>query len=239
MIFDIHRYDTLPSTQQQLRSMPAREGCVVCALYQTHGRGQRNTSWESRHGENMLFSLYLEPCALPAGNLFDVSRCIALAAACFLMDKGIDATIKWANDILAENQKIAGILIEPCLCDGVVRSIICGIGLNVNQRSFGIERAVSMSLLTGCMYDIDACMQQLLQKIDFYYTLLQNQQYPALRQVYNSMLYRKSGMHKYCANGEIFSAVMVLVSDEGNLILQDESGMLRQYRFKEVQFVFE
>jgi BirA family biotin operon repressor/biotin-[acetyl-CoA-carboxylase] ligase len=145
MTFDIHKYKTLSSTQQQLRAMPdVRNGCVVVADFQTQGRGQQGTTWESEQGKNLLLSILIEPTNLPVANLFDLSRATALAIAHFLRDKKIDAKIKWANDIFVEDKKIAGILIEPTIRDVSVRQAIVGIGLNVNQLSFNLPRATSI-----------------------------------------------------------------------------------------------
>jgi biotin-(acetyl-CoA carboxylase) ligase len=82
-------------------------------------------------------------------------------------------------------------------------------------------------------------LNELLNKISYFYSILQNQQYQALRNDYAYMLYRKTGVHTYRAGGIIFWATTVSVSDAGCLILQQEDGTMAQYRFKEVEFVFD
>jgi BirA family biotin operon repressor/biotin-[acetyl-CoA-carboxylase] ligase len=239
MDFVIHRYDILSSTQDALRQMAhARHGFVACAKWQTCGRGQRANVWESEHGCNLLMSVLLQPSALEAGNAFELSRMAALAAARCVIGSGIDAKIKWTNDILCGNQKIAGILIEPTIRGGMVLQAIVGIGINVNQLTFGIERASSMALLLGCRQDLDALLQDLLSSIDYYYAFIENGQYQILRDAYSHLLYRKTGMHKYRAAGQIFVASIVEVSADGMLCLQKDDGSIKKFHFKEVEFVW-
>jgi BirA family biotin operon repressor/biotin-[acetyl-CoA-carboxylase] ligase len=239
MEFKIYKFLKLSSTQDELAKIPdLREGIVVSANVQMHGRGQQGAEWESDAGKNLLFSIYVQPENLSVRNLFDMSRTVSLAVALFLMNKGITAKIKWANDIFAGDKKIAGILIEPSIRNNSVRNAIIGIGLNVNQLTFGVERAVSMAMLLEQMQDLDACLNDLLNHFNYFYNILQKQQYMTLRNDYAQLLYRIEGLHKYRANGIVFTARILSVSDEGNLILQEENGQIHHYRFKEVEFIF-
>lgn len=240
MIFDIHHYGVLPSTQQQLKALPtASEGCVVCADLQTHGRGQQGALWESEAGKNLLCSLLLTPRALPSSCLFDLLRAAALGTAFFLKKMNIDVQIKWANDIFAGSRKIAGILIEPVIRNDMVTHAIVGIGVNVNQREFAVPRAVSMASILGCTQDRAACLNALLTHIAHFYDLLQERQYPALRLAYHALLLRKTGMHRYRAGGKVFEAALVSVGNGGALTLRRADGRETQYGFKEVEFIFE
>ncbi|GHT65850.1 biotin--[acetyl-CoA-carboxylase] ligase [Bacteroidia bacterium] len=238
--YQLYKYSSVNSTQQQLRAVEdAAEGCVVLADFQTQGRGQQGNMWESEDGKNLLCSLLVTSQNLYAHNLFDLSRAVSLAVAHFLKEKNIDAKIKWSNDIFVQDDKIAGILIEPTIRGDRVLQAVVGIGLNVNQQHFTYApRATSMLLILNELQNIETTLWAVLKQFSYFYGLLQTQQYQAIRNSYNDLLYRKTGMYKYCANGEIFSAKIITVSDDGDLVLQKEDGKIAQYCFKKVEFIF-
>lgn len=145
----IYRLASTTSTNDEARDIRYRHGDVVWAERQTAGRGQRGHAWHSPEGENLTFSIVLEPCFLPVGEQFMLSEAISLALVDTFADYGIDTRIKWTNDIYAGDRKIVGMLIENN-CSGplLVRSI-AGIGINVNQTVFdpALPNPVSMAQL--------------------------------------------------------------------------------------------
>lgn len=120
---------------------------VVAALSQTSGRGQRGNVWLSEAGQNLTFSIVLK---FPAKGLnaemepilaydqFVLSEITSLAIVDLLADFGIEAKIKWPNDIYVGDRKICGMLIENSLRGEWLQHSIIGIGLNVNQRNFDV-----------------------------------------------------------------------------------------------------
>ena len=120
---------------------------VVAALSQTCGKGQRGNVWISDPGKNLTFSIVLKfPFNVKAGLLepmhaydqFVLSEIAALAVVDLLAEHGIQAKIKWPNDIYIGDRKICGILIENSLRGEWLQHSIIGIGLNVNQRNFDV-----------------------------------------------------------------------------------------------------
>lgn len=229
----------MPSTQRALGELrDAHEGCVVCADYQSQGRGQQGTSWESEGGKNLLFSLLLTPAHLPTTHLFDLSRTAALALANYLIDNKIDAKIKWANDIFVGEKKIAGILIEPTVRGDRVLQAIVGVGFNVNQQQFATAPlATSISLIANKLHNKEEILQGILLQFSQWYDMLQNEEYQAIRESYTALLYRKTGLHRYRAEGGEFLAELVKISDSGDLMLQKTTGKTCTFRFKQVEFV--
>ena len=100
------------STNDEARDAQYRHGDVVWAERQTAGRGQRGHAWTSPEGENLTFTLVLEPRFLPVGEQFLLSEAIALALVDTFAAFGIDTRIKWTNDIYAGDRKLVGMLIE-------------------------------------------------------------------------------------------------------------------------------
>ena len=105
----IYHFDQLTSTNNEATSSAYAEGDVVWADEQSAGRGQRGHKWESRKGENITFSVVLEPKFLPAIKQFLISEVVALAMVDALQYYGIGAKIKWTNDIYVGDKKLAGI----------------------------------------------------------------------------------------------------------------------------------
>jgi len=89
---------------------PDNDGLVVFAEEQTAGRGRTGATWQSRHGDILLFSFLLIDCKT-AGELVSLACAVAVAEAVGQIG-GRHAAIKWPNDIMLDDKKVAGILVE-------------------------------------------------------------------------------------------------------------------------------
>ncbi|MCF8130378.1 MAG: biotin--[acetyl-CoA-carboxylase] ligase [Deltaproteobacteria bacterium] len=129
--------DTLGSTNvflKELAQKGAVEGTVVIADEQSAGLGRLGRQWFSKKGENLLFSVLLRP-ELPASKIFSLTMRFALAGIDAIHEiSGLNAMIKWPNDIYIGQKKIGGILTEFSVMEGMVQYVILGMGLNVNWK---------------------------------------------------------------------------------------------------------
>ena len=238
----IYHFSITASTNDDARDEKYREGDVVWADFQTAGRGQRGHEWHSRKGENLTFSVVLEPSFVPIAEQFAVSEVVALSLVDMLSEYGIAAKIKWTNDIYVGDRKLIGILIEHSLASATLRRTIVGVGINVNQTEFdpSLPNPVSMAQLLGHELNAEEVLQCFLKRLQENYELLReikNSQL-ALHHRYNSLLYRKNEYHTYALpNGEKFSAKIVDTAPNGALRLEDEQGKTKDYLFKEVEFI--
>lgn len=148
--FQITHYDELTSTNDeamQLARAGAPAGTVVSSEFQTAGRGRRGAQWTAPAGSSVLCSLILRPAApLPPAHLAIIS---GVGAANGLKRFDIPVKVKWSNDLMVQDRKVAGILVET-LPDAVV----IGIGINcaVPDDAFPEElrqRAGSLHTLAG------------------------------------------------------------------------------------------
>lgn len=138
---------------------------VIAAAYQTAGRGQGDHTWTSSRGENLTFTVVLKfgRGFLLAKDSLLITQLTTLALRRLLSAEGIEARIKWPNDIyVADMKKICGILIENVLTVESVTSCIIGIGLDVNQTTFpqDLPNPISMKMLTGKTYDTHALLEE-------------------------------------------------------------------------------
>ena len=136
----IVRLDSVDSTNNfaanLLREGKIGHGTVILADEQTAGRGQRGASWHSQGGMNLIFSVFVEHDNLSVDEQAHITHWVSLSVNDLLRAHDIASFIKWPNDLLVEDEKIGGILIENQLSGAFIRSSIIGVGLNVNQRFF-------------------------------------------------------------------------------------------------------
>jgi BirA family biotin operon repressor/biotin-[acetyl-CoA-carboxylase] ligase len=237
----IYRFDILGSTNDQARNPLYKEGDIIIAERQTAGRGQRGHTWESAEGENLTFSLILEPKFLPVNEQFLLSEVLALGLVDTLAEYGIEARIKWTNDIYVGDKKIVGMLIENSLGGGCLARTIAGIGLNVNQAEFdpSLPNPTSMSLIRGEKFDREEILARLLHNIMSLYEVLRRGEKELLQSRYRSTMYRLGEKHPYAlADGTIFEGIIRGVQPSGELQIEHSSdGSLHEYLFKQVEFV--
>ena len=159
---------------------------------------------------------------------------------CDFLDRHInDSKIKWPNDIYVKNDKIAGILIENSIMEDTIENSVAGVGLNINQEKFppDIPNPVSLKLLTGGKYDTGSCLKEMLSDIDKRYKQLLYGDRNKLHCEYINRLYRFDEFHIYRTAEREFAGKITDVSFSGLLIIEDESGKIREFLFREIDFV--
>lgn len=236
----VFRISETTSTNDEARSARYRHGDVVWAERQTAGRGQRGHAWSSAEGENLTFSLVLEPRFLPVRQQFLLSEAIALALVDAFAGCGIDTRIKWTNDIYAGDRKIVGMLLEHnCSGPTLVRTV-AGIGINVNQTAFdpALPNPVSMAQLAGRPFDRAQVLDAFLEKCGHRCRQLEQGEEAALQEEYRRRMYRLGERHLYRlpGRGEV-EGVIEGVRPTGELCLRHADGSLGEYLFGEVEFV--
>lgn len=215
-------------------------GDVICAERQTAGRGQRGHTWTSPEGVNLLFSVVLCPTFLPAGEQFLLSQAVALALVDTLGTCGIDARIKWTNDIYVGDKKLVGILIEHSYSGPTLARTIAGIGINVNQRAFdpALPNPVSMAVASGRTFDRREVLESFHACCMGRYGQLVRGEKAALQEEYRKRMYRLGETHPYRRpDGTLVEAVLEGVRPSGELILRHADGTRHAYLFREIEFV--
>lgn len=228
------------STNDLAREERYGHGDVICAERQTAGRGQRGHTWTSPEGVNLLFSVVLCPTFLPAGEQFLLSQAVALALVDTLGTCGIDARIKWTNDIYVGDKKLVGILIEHSYSGPTLARTIAGIGINVNQRAFdpALPNPVSMAVASGRTFDRREVLESFHACCMGRYDQLVRGEKAALQEEYRKRMYRLGETHPYRRpDGTLVEAVLEGVRPSGELILRHADGTRREYLFREIEFV--
>lgn len=253
---DIKWYNSIDSTNMQAERelSSANEGTVWIADYQTSGRGQRGNVWESAKGANLMFTILLRPVFLPAQEQFLISQITALAIVNYLKDKGLDAKIKWPNDIYVGDRKICGILIAHTIAGANLSASIIGVGLNMNQTRFDSDAPNPTSLIleknglkpgdyTGLeCYDRKQELAQVLVKLMELYDLLEEGGVGQIKNAYLQNMYRLDGYYKFRnlsgrGEEEIIEAKILGPDSYGCLILENRDGKQEHFAFQEIRYI--
>jgi BirA family biotin operon repressor/biotin-[acetyl-CoA-carboxylase] ligase len=238
--FYISRLDEVVSTNDTAAQPHWKHGDVIRAEYQSGGRGQRGNRWASERGVNLMFSVVFQPRELAVENQFYLSKIVSIALVHTLADFGIEAAVKWPNDLYIGDRKTAGILIENDLMGSRIAKSIIGIGLNVNQLEFdpALPNPVSLALAVGRAVDREAVFDRFLNRLAAGYGLLQEKKYAEIDTAYSDVLYRKTGLHRFQEpGGPAFQASIAEVLPGGELVLLRDDGSHKSYLFKEIEFV--
>src|SRR5687768_3983198 len=111
-------------------------GTVILAEKQTAGKGQRGNSWSTGAENQLACSVYAETAFLSADRYWYLNLAVALAVYHTIRSSvpHENVRIKWPNDVLVNDKKLSGILIETHWRSGAVHGAIIGVGINVNRE---------------------------------------------------------------------------------------------------------
>jgi len=231
---ECHSTNTLAMELSQRGSIA--DGTVVITDNQQAGRGQRGNQWISEPGKNLTFSVVLKPGFLKADRQFRLTQVISLAVTDYLKNR-LDATvkIKWPNDILVNELKICGILIENSLSGEIIQFVVAGIGLNVNQIMLPNLKATSLKQEAGKDSNLEIELELLLHAIEGRYQQLRNGNSYQLENDYLMNLYRNGEFQVFNTKDGVLTGMIEGVDQRGRLIIQSSSGK-RFYDLKEISF---
>lgn len=232
--------DTIDSTNSEaLRRLPELpSGTVLAARDQTAGRGQRGNTWFTQPGKNLTFSIVLKNLPLAAPQAIRLNFLFSVAVADFLQARGVEAAIKWPNDIYVGGRKICGMLIENTLGPGgKLAASVVGIGLNINQKEFPqLANATSLALCTGKEVGLEESLEAFLAIFDTLWPRLMDS---SLLESYTARLFRRGIPARYhdLLTDQEYTGVIEDVAPDGRLCIQDPAGKRHYYQFKEVSYI--
>jgi BirA family biotin operon repressor/biotin-[acetyl-CoA-carboxylase] ligase len=236
---NIIKVDATNSTSTLIASLfRSRAIEIPSALYtidQTGGRGRLERPWSSEPGKNLTISYVLPDFGSSPKAVFRAMRQITWSVIEILEVAGIpDLSVKWPNDIMAGDGKIAGILIERSLRQGKSSFVVVGIGLNVNQVSFNDEyKATSMCELTQKIFEIDLLAYQLSDSITN--VLLQDQE--ITMDQFQSKLYGMNQTLRWQLEDEVIEATLLGVTEDGSALLYSSEGKPLKFTSEEIRML--
>ncbi len=160
----VHLFDTVTSTNDHALALASRHRrAIVIAGIQTAGRGRFRRRWFSdRDSLTASFLLHTDETAFPDPKYVTPTAGLAAAIAIERIT-GLEVQIRWPNDIIHQQRKLAGLL-----CESRHHAVVIGLGLNVNQRSFpsDLPEAVSLRQATGRDWDRFALLETFVTEAD-------------------------------------------------------------------------
>ncbi|MDK2963830.1 MAG: BirA family transcriptional regulator [Verrucomicrobiota bacterium] len=226
MEFHINWYERLPSTNTFLKEMvklkgQVPSGTVVAAREQTQGRGRLQRQWLTSANENLTFSMLLRN-KVEAYKWPSATMAAAVAVNELLQNEGINAVLKWPNDVLVGGRKICGILSE-----GFSGGLIIGIGLNVNMKSAGHidQPATSMLIETGERRNIDELLGKLLTYLDLRLGQWLQGGFPSIRKNWDEKVPNIGKPVTVSDGGSMRTGILRGFGENGELLLEENGAL--------------
>lgn len=241
----IIKLDATESTNSYLKAMVkdsvVGDFTVVLAKRQYGGRGQMDGKWDSEPGKNLTFSMLKKTKMLDLKQQFVFNMAVSIAVYDTLKALEIPRVkVKWPNDIMSGAYKICGILIENMVSGDKLKSVVIGIGLNINQTEFpGNPKASSLKKQTQKDFDLEKVFNKLLQNIKISIAKVESENYASIYEDYQSNLFRKGLASTFQnPNGSNFSGIIRGVNNNGKLQVQLEDDSLKDFDLKEIKLLY-
>lgn len=241
----IIKLNAIDSTNTYIKALTAKalpqDYTVAVAETQTKGRGQMGTSWDAQSGKNLTASVFKHLAFLKIEQQFYVSMVVSLALCWALQRLNIPRlSIKWPNDILSEDQKICGILIENVIKNNALQGSIIGFGLNLNQKYFdNLPHASSLQLITGILYNKDEVLSEVLNGLQLYFKMLEAQDFSEIKAEYEALLFRKEKPSTFkTSKNTFFTGIIKGVNEHGLLNVWTEDEIIKTFNLKDIRLLY-
>jgi BirA family transcriptional regulator, biotin operon repressor / biotin---[acetyl-CoA-carboxylase] ligase len=207
------------------------DGLVVLAEEQVKGRGRGGNKWLSGKGDSVICSILLTDCAVNA-ELLSLTIAVATAEAIGKCTKA-EAKIKWPNDIILNNKKVAGILVESKKVNKLAAYII-GIGINCHQSKQGFpaelrKAATSIDIETGGQIDRTSLIKRLLTSIETSLEIAEQNKEEIIEQ-WQRLSTQLGQRVALIYNRKKFAGNCIGIDPENGLILQLDTGGIRMFQ---------
>ena len=230
---EIRVFDSVDSSNSEAKRAAengAAHGLLIIGEQQTAGRGRRGNAWDSQKGEGIFMTLLLKPDLEP-GNASMLTLVMGMAVRAALKTvAGLDAWIKWPNDIVCDGKKICGILTEMSAQIDYINHIVIGVGINVLNREFPKEvRHVAASIYqqTGRQIRRAPLIAEIMNRFEEYYArYLKTQNLSELKEEYNAHLINRGRRVRVCDIKEDFTGTAWGINERGELLVETEDGMV-------------
>jgi BirA family transcriptional regulator, biotin operon repressor / biotin---[acetyl-CoA-carboxylase] ligase len=220
-----HYFDVVDSTQECARAA-ARDGAptrsIFVADYQRAGRGRADRRWLASPGSALLASmLFREQCATAAFRPWRYTSLVSLALVqaitCHL--PAVAVAIKWPNDVMLQDRKVAGVLAETTW-DGHTLQAIVGLGLNVSAAPVDVPLATSLRIAANGAVERGDLLLTFVSQLDALFAVPSD----AVYERWQSYLWRR-GQRLHLLDGDVDDDVVVLGADaDGALHVRGSDG---------------
>ena len=237
----IIKLDAIDSTNSHLKKLLNEEALedltVVVSKHQTNGRGRNGAVWSNKPSLNLAFSLLKRFNSLSIKDKFYLNIISSISVYELLKKFHVkELTIKWPNDIMTENKKISGILIENNVKGAKITHSIIGVGINVNQNKFrNLPNATSIFNQTGIENSLDNLANELLKIFKNNFQFFENN-FENLFTRYNDLLFRKNINTTFIIDqNKYLSGEIVEVNKKGIVKIKKSNGEYEDFIENEIK----
>lgn len=228
----IFYFDTVSSTMDiavQLGMKGLPEGTVVLAETQTKGRGRLGRVWFSPKYKGIYLSLLLRPRILP--NEAPALTLLAAVSICESIKEVIDleTRIKWPNDIIIHNKKVAGILTELSAEMDEIRFVVVGIGLNVNNdKKSSLASITSLKEQKKESINRIILLQEILRKIELNYQLFHEGSSTSIIEKWRRYNLTLNKRVRVTCHKKHIEGTAIDIDADGGLLVRNDSGLVEK-----------
>ncbi|MBC6696345.1 biotin--[acetyl-CoA-carboxylase] ligase [Terrisporobacter mayombei] len=228
---NIIHFNKLESTNDYLKQVgnDVVEGTVAISEEQTKGKGRLGRVWESKVGDGIWMSIILKPDIMPYKAPF-ITLIAGASVVKALNNLGVNAQIKWPNDVIINDKKVCGILTELSAEIERINYVVLGIGMNVKNEDFDSKlknKATSLHKEGYKLHRVDIVKEIFYQFELLYKKYLDNDKEEVLNicRDYSAILNKEIYIIR---NDEKELVKCIDVNEEGNLLVKNSSGQVKE-----------
>ena len=232
----IYYYEEIDSTNLEAKRLAeggAGHGTIVYAGVQSAGKGRRGRVWESRKGDSLLMSAILYPKLSPEKiSMLTLVQALAVRRAIYRL-AGVEALIKWPNDLVIGGKKLCGILTELVLEGRERNFVIIGTGINVKQTEFSRElQNMATSIFREnrkIKIEIPQLLEEICMEFEAYYdSFMKTEDLSRLQKEYNTYLVNKERQVRVLEPGNEYTGKALGINPLGELLVEAETKEIKR-----------
>lgn len=231
-------FDSLPSTntyaKEHIKNLLHND--IITADTQSDGRGRMRRLWLSPKG-GLYFSVVLKPQGLAPRAFCSFTLAMALAVCKTLKNNGVEAYIKWPNDVLCGGKKLCGILSEGVFDEsGAFLGLVIGAGLNVSQENLVCDKpAVTLKAL-GFNFERALLLKEICTLFEGYCNDIYASGFKALQEEFKRHIPALGQVVSLRTAKGFFTGTARDISAEGFLLLQTQEGAVEEFSVGDMDF---
>jgi len=213
------------------------DGSVITADFQGEGRGRFGRKWISKPGDSLLMTIFLRP-KIPPAHATSLLHVLALSVVGLLKDHQINALLRWPNDVVVKEKKIAGLLADASFQGSQLSDVIISVGLNVNQDIPELEKidrpATSIFVECGRREKPVTLVPPLLSHFDRLYELFTRDGFTSLIDEWRQKQMLIGKRVRLEIGTEFFEGRIVSFGDDCSIAVENDAGIVRSFVAGEV-----
>lgn len=216
----------------QLAQNGVPDGTVVAADLQTTGKGRMGRQWFSPPGTGIWTSIVLKPdLSFRDASKITLMAAVAVAHA-IRAQTGLEALIKWPNDVQVRDKKVSGILTEMVTEEDRLSYLALGIGINVNQSEEDFhpsirDTAISLQMASGEDISRLELFRQLLRELDEQYAVLTREGFEPIKKKWETLSSVLGHQVRVELRNRVIEGEATGIDDDGSLLVRLDSGIIQ------------